>query len=162
DKPHLYSAAIESLSENISDSITGPLFYYLLFDLYGAIVYRVVNTYDALFGYRTKRYEWFGKFCARFDDLLNIIPSRLTALVIILFNPKRGLEYITRYGGIKINSTYPMSAFSGVLGVGFEKIGYYKFHGKLPDKDDVFRALKLYKKVVIILLSVVILLCMVV
>jgi len=162
DKPHLYSAAIESLSENISDSITGPLFYYTLFGLYGAIVYRVVNTYDALFGYRTNRYEWFGKFPARLDDLLNIVPSRLTALIILLFNPKRGWEYLKRYGGIKINATYPMSAFAGVLGVSFEKIGYYKFHGRLPEKDDVKRGLDLYIKVIFILISVVIISCMVV
>lgn len=162
DKPHLYSAAIESLSENISDSITGPLFYYTLFGLYGAIVYRVVNTYDALFGYRTYRYEWFGKFPARFDDLLNILPSRLTALIILLFNPKRGWEYLKKYGGIKINATYPMSVFAGVLGVSFEKMGYYKFHGRLPAKDDVQRGLDLYKKVVFILISAVIVSCMVV
>lgn len=162
DKPHLYSAAIESLSENISDSITGPLFYYALFGLYGAMIYRVVNTYDALFGYRTPCYEWFGKFPARFDDLLNILPSRLTAMIILIFNPSRAWEYLRRYGGIKINATYPMSAFAGVLGVGFEKIGYYKFHGPLPEKHDVQRALRLYKRVVFVLISVVIISCMVV
>lgn len=162
DKFHLYSAAIESLSENISDSTTGPLFYYTLFGLYGAVAYKVVNTYDALFGYRTNRYEWFEKFPARFDDLQNIVPSRLTALIILLFNPKRGWEYLKRYGGIKINATYPMSAFAGVLGVSFEKVGYYKFHGRLPEKDDVQRGLHLYKKVAFILISVVIISCMVV
>ncbi|MGC8821042.1 MAG: adenosylcobinamide-phosphate synthase CbiB [Fervidobacterium sp.] len=162
DKPHLYSATIESLAENISDSITGPLFYYAFLGLPGAVVYRVVNTYDALFGYRNEKYEWFGKFPARTDDLLNLVPSRLTALIISLFNLKGAWEYIKKYGAIKINATYPMSAFAGVLGVGFEKIGYYKFHGRLPNIHDIPRALQLYKKVVLILLVVVILLCMVV
>lgn len=154
DKAHLYSAAIESLSENISDSITGPLFYYVLFGLPGALIYRIVNTYDALFGYHNERYEWFGKFCARFDDVLNFIPARLTALFILPFDLKSSYKYVRKYGGIKINATYPMSAFAGVLGVGLEKIGFYKFEGRLPEKEDVKRALRLYLKVVILILIV--------
>jgi len=148
DKAHLYSAAIESLSENTSDSITGPLLYYVLFGLPGAMIYRIVNTYDALFGYRNERYEWFGKFPARFDDVLNLLPARFTAIVISFFDFSKSWEYIKKYGRIKINATYPMSAFAGVLNVGFEKIGYYKFDGKLPDVKDVKRALSLYIKVV--------------
>ncbi|WP_448375901.1 adenosylcobinamide-phosphate synthase CbiB [Fervidobacterium sp.] len=154
DKPHLYSAAIESLAENISDSVTGPLFYYLFFDLPGAVMYRVVNTYDALFGYRNSKYEWFGKFPARFDDLLNLIPSRLTALFISFFNPVSAWKYIFKYGAIKLNAMYPMSAFAGVLGIGFEKIGYYKLEGRLPEKEDVERALRLYVKVIALILSI--------
>jgi len=154
DKPHLYSAAIESLAENISDSITGPLFYYLLFGTTGAVIYRVVNTYDALFGYRNEKYEWFGKFPARFDDLLNIVPSRVTAFVISLFNPISSWKYILKYGAIKINVMYPMSAFAGVLGIGIEKIGYYKLEGKMPEKEDIKKALNLYKQVVAIILLI--------
>ncbi|SDH08751.1 adenosylcobinamide-phosphate synthase [Fervidobacterium changbaicum] len=152
-KGHLYSAAIESLSENISDSITGPLFFYILFDLPGALIYRIVNTYDALFGYRNERYEWFGKFHARSDDLLNLVPSRLTALVISFFNPLRAWRNMIKYGAIKINAMYPMSAFAGVLGFGIEKVGYYKVEGRLPEKEDVKRALKLYAKVVVLILA---------
>ncbi len=154
DKPHLYSAALESLSENISDSITGPWFYYLFFGLAGAVFYRVTNTFDALFGYRTQRYEWFGKAAARLDDFLNFIPARFTALVISLFNPKRAFRYLKKYGGIKINATYPMSTFAGVLGVGFEKIGYYKFEGDLPNISDIKRGLNLYVRVVFVLFTI--------
>jgi len=162
DESHLYSAAIESLAENISDSITGPLFYYSLFGLPGAVIYRVVNTYDALFGYRNEKYEWFGKFSARFDDLLNIVPSRVTAFVISLFSPISSWKYILKYGAIKINAMYPMSAFAGVLKVGIEKIGYYKLEGKIPEKEDVKKALKLYKKVTAIILLIIITLTVVV
>ncbi len=162
DKAHLYSAAIESLAENISDSITGPLFYYLLFGLPGAVIYRVVNTYDALFGYRNEKYEWFGKFPARFDDLLNIVPSRVTAFVISLFNPVNSWKYILKYGAIKINAMYPMSAFAGVLKLGFEKIGYYKLEGKIPEKEDIRKALELYKKVTAIIIFTTIILTAVV
>ncbi len=152
DKAHLYSAAIESLAENINDSITAPLFYYVLLGLPGAILYRISNTLDALFGYRTVRYEWFGKFPAKLDDLLNFIPARITALIILAFNPKRSWRYIKKYGRIKLNSTYPMSAFAGVLGVKLEKIGYYSFEGKDPDLKDLKASLKLYKKVALIIL----------
>lgn len=147
DRPHLHSAALESLSENISDAITGPLFFYTLFGLTGAMLYRVVNTYDALFGYRNERYEWFGKSAARADDFLNIVPSRLTAAFIAVFSPRRAFSYVTKYGGLKLNGTYPMSAFAGVLGVGFEKVGYYRFDGPLPDVDDLRRGLALYVRV---------------
>ncbi len=153
DKAHLYSAAIESLAENINDSITAPLFYYVLLGLPGAILYRISNTLDALFGYRTARYEWFGKFPARLDDLLNFIPVRITALIILAFNPRRSWRYIKKYGRIKLNSTYPMSAFAGVLGVKLEKIGYYSFEGKDPDLKDLKASLRLYKKVALIILT---------
>lgn len=157
DKPHLYSAAIESLSENISDSITAPLFYYILFGLDGALIYRIVNTYDALFGYHSEKYEWFGKFCARLDDALNFIPARITAFLILLFSPKNAWKYIKKYGSIKINATHPMSAFAGVLQIGIEKIGYYRFDGQLPQKEDLKRALILYIKVVSLILIIAVL-----
>ncbi len=151
DAWHLYSAAIESLAENISDSVTGPLFYYCLFGLPGAVFYRVVNTFDALFGYRNEKYEWFGKIPARFDDILNFLPARITALFISVFNPKGAFRYIKKYGGIKINATYPMSAFAGVLGLKFEKIGYYSFEGKEPELADIKKALSLYTKTIFLL-----------
>ncbi|ONN27155.1 cobalamin biosynthesis protein CobD [Thermosipho affectus] len=149
NKNQLYSAALESLSENISDSIVAPLFYYLLFGVCGALIYRVVNTYDALFGYRTKRYEWFGKFAARCDDILNFIPARLTALLIVPFNFK-SILYLKKYRKIKINAMYPMAAFAGVLNLGFEKVGVYKLEGKKVEREDIDRGLKLYKKVVFV------------
>ncbi|WP_457751364.1 adenosylcobinamide-phosphate synthase CbiB, partial [Thermococcus sp.] len=80
DEAHLNSASIESLAENLNDSIIAPLFYFLLFGLLGALIYRAVNTLDAMLGYRNERYEYFGKFSARLDDVLNFIPARLTVL----------------------------------------------------------------------------------
>ncbi len=144
DTPHLVSAALESLSENMSDSVTAPLFFYLLFGLPGAVGYRVVNTLDAMVGYRTEKYEWFGKSSARLDDVLNFIPSRLTALVFSLFSPSRAFSSIKRHAHVKINAAYPMSAFSGVLGVWFEKEGVYRFSGREPTIADIRRGLRLY------------------
>lgn len=144
DRWHLISASLESLSENTSDSVTGPFFYYFLFGLPGALVYRVVNTMDAMVGYHNERFEWFGKPSARTDDVLNFIPSRLTATFFALFRPSRAFRYIFKYGPIKINGTYPMSAFSGILGVKFEKIGVYEFEGRIPTTKDIRRGLKFY------------------
>ncbi len=153
DIPHLVSAAIESLSENVSDSITAPLFFYMLFGLPGAVVYRVVNTLDAMIGYRNERYEWFGKPSARFDDFLNFVPSRLTAVVFSLFSPSKAFSSMKRYARVKVNAAYPMSAFSGVLGVWFEKEGAYRFDGREPTVADIERGLKLYVFSVIIIVG---------
>jgi adenosylcobinamide-phosphate synthase len=78
----LYSAALESLSENIHDSIIGPHFYFMLFGLKGAFIYRIINTYDALFGYRNEKYEYFGKTHARLDDFFNFIPARISCFIM--------------------------------------------------------------------------------
>ncbi len=153
DRAHLVSAALESLSENTSDSVTGPFLYYVFFGLAGAVVYRVVNTLDAIVGYRTEKFELFGKAAARTDDLLNLIPSRLTGMVFGIFSPVRAFAAMKKYGPLKINATYPMSAFSGVLGIWFEKIGLYSFEGKAPKMSDIFRGLKIYSASVAILLA---------
>jgi hypothetical protein len=76
----LIGASVESVAENASDSVVAPLLYYLLFGLLGAVVYRVVNTLDAMVGYHG-RYEYLGKASARLDDVLNFVPARLTALL---------------------------------------------------------------------------------
>ncbi len=144
DRWHLISAALESLSENTSDSVTAPLFFYLLLGLPGALLYRTVNTLDAMVGYHTDKFEWFGKAAARTDDALNFIPSRLTATFFAVFSPRKAFRSIFKYGPLKINGTYPMSAFSGVLGVKFEKIGLYKFDGREPELTDIDRGLRLY------------------
>ena len=76
-------AAVSSLAENLTDSVVAPLFYFALFGLPGAAVYRFVNTADAVLGYRTAELEYFGKFAAHADDVLNYVPARLAALSTI-------------------------------------------------------------------------------
>ena len=143
DRAHLNSAAIESLAENITDSIVAPLLYYLLFGLSGALVYRAINTLDAMIGYKNERYFYFGKFAARMDDLLNFIPARITVFLFLPFNPKRVLEYYKR-AKFKLNSDKPIAAMSAVLGVWLEKEGLYRFDGVEPTLDDIKRALRVY------------------
>lgn len=75
-------ASIETYGENLSDGVIAPLFYLLCFGLVGVYLYKAVNTLDSMVGYRNEKYEKFGKFSARLDDVLNYIPARLTALII--------------------------------------------------------------------------------
>ena len=80
--PQVASAAIESLAENLSDSVVAPLLFFALFGLPGAFAYRAVNTLDAMIGYHG-RYEYLGKPAARLDDVLNLVPARLSGLLIV-------------------------------------------------------------------------------
>ena len=82
-------AAVETYAENLSDGVIAPLFYLLLFGLPGAFVYKAINTLDSMVGYRNERYEKFGKFAAKLDDVANYIPARITAVLIVLLTPKR-------------------------------------------------------------------------
>jgi adenosylcobinamide-phosphate synthase len=126
------AAAIESLAENLSDSLVAPLFYYVLFGLPGAAAYRLFNTFDSMIGYHG-RYEYLGKAAARLDDLLNLLPARLTALSIIALAPLFGGRrdrawYIWRRDARKTaspNAGHPMAAAAGALGLQLEKIGHY-------------------------------------
>jgi len=80
----IYKASIETYAENLSDGVVAPLFYLLFFGLFGIVIYKVVNTMDSMVGYKNERYENYGKVAALLDDLLNYIPSRLTAVLIMM------------------------------------------------------------------------------
>ena len=84
DAAAISRSAIESAAENLSDGVIAPAFWFLLGGLPGLLVYKIVNTADSMIGYRTPRHEKFGKAAARADDLLNLIPARLTAILIAL------------------------------------------------------------------------------
>jgi adenosylcobinamide-phosphate synthase len=75
-------AAIESAAENFSDAVVAPAFWYMLLGLPGLLVYKIVNTADSMIGHRSERYAAFGWAAARLDDLLNLVPARLAALLI--------------------------------------------------------------------------------
>lgn len=83
-EPDVARAAIESAAENLSDGVVAPVFWYLLLGLPGIVAYKLVNTADSMIGHLTPRYREFGWASARLDDLLNLIPARLTALLIAL------------------------------------------------------------------------------
>ncbi len=114
-------AAIETLAENLNDSVVAPLFWFAIAGLPGAAVYRFANTADAMWGYRG-RWEWAGKWAARADDLLSWIPARITA--IAMQGPSIALM---RQAGLtpSPNSGWPMAAMALRLGVRLGKPGVY-------------------------------------
>ena len=84
DAASLTAATIESVAENTSDSVVAPLFFFACFGLSGAVFYRAANTLDAMIGYHG-RFEYAGKAAARLDDLLNFVPARITAALLLSF-----------------------------------------------------------------------------
>ncbi len=138
NESQLAAATIESVAENTSDSVVAPLLFYSLAGLPGALVYRFVNTSDAMLGYRTVELEWLGKSAARLDDALNWIPARITAILILaaaLFS--KSTRRRTVKSGFRVwwrdhsrtaspNAGHPMSAAAGALGVELEKVGHYR------------------------------------
>lgn len=128
-------AAIETYAENLSDGVIAPLFYLLLFGLVGLFVYKTVNTLDSMVGYRNERYERFGKASARLDDVLNYIPSRITAvLIVILFGKLTSLKKVWQYGvqHESPNAGYPISAIALSLNVSLG--GPTSYFGKIKEK----------------------------
>ena len=83
DEAAIARASIESAAENLSDGVIAPAFWFLVGGMPGIMVYKIINTADSMIGYRNERYAEFGWAAARFDDLLNLIPSRLTAVIIM-------------------------------------------------------------------------------
>ncbi len=125
DEEHLDSAAIESVAENTTDSVIAPFLYFALFGVFGAMVYRVINTLDAVVGYKNRRYEHFGWFSAKADDVLNYIPEKIAAgLILLLSGSKQG---DLRNRGYENNKTAPLTivAMSRALKVKLEKVGHY-------------------------------------
>ena len=131
---------IETVAENLNDSLVAPLFWYALFGLPGAVVYRFANTVDAMWGYHGA-WEWAGKWSARADDVLSWLPARLTALLLMptprLFEQARQTP--------SPNGGWAMGAMALRLGVRLRKPGVYVLNGAAPSpgRTQVRRALVL-------------------
>jgi adenosylcobinamide-phosphate synthase len=141
-------ASLESLAENLSDSVIAPLFWFVVLGLPGAAIYRFANTADAMWGYRG-RWEWAGKFAARVDDVLNIVPARLTALALLLTRSHRWrlLRALPAEAGRtrSPNSGWPMAALALGLDVCLRKPSSYALNasGRAPTPTDFEVALHL-------------------
>ena len=150
-------SAIESLAENLNDSVVAPIFWFVLFGLPGAAVYRFANTADAMWGYRGLRngvnWEWLGKWAAWADDVLSWLPARITALLIALISggiSKQKLRDEARKTPSP-NSGWPMAAMALALGVRLQKPGVYALNpsGRPPEPKDAVMAQKKASKVVV-------------
>lgn len=137
-------SAIETLAENLNDSVVAPVFWFVLLGLPGAAVYRFANTADAMWGYRG-RWEWAGKWAARADDVLSWLPARITALLLVVVAPR------TTWSTLSLearrtpspNSGWPMAAMALALQVRLGKPGAYVLNaqGRAPEAADTAAAL---------------------
>ena len=121
DQAGVARAAMESLAENTSDGIVAPLFWGALLGLPGIAAYKAINTLDSMIGHRTPRFEAFGWASARIDDVVNLIPARLTGLVFALVStaPRRAVAVMWRDAGLhrSPNAGWPEAAMAAGLGV---------------------------------------------
>ncbi len=131
------TAVLETLSENLSDGVIAPLFYYAIGGVPLMMTYKMINTLDSMIGYKNDKYIDFGWFSAYIlDDAANYIPARITALLMSLVSayPKRTLQFVKKYAHrhASPNSGYPESALAGILDCQFG--GPNVYHGKLVQK----------------------------
>lgn len=129
------TASLETLSENLSDGVVAPMFFYLLGGIPAMMAYKMVNTLDSMIGYKSERYRDFGRFSAKADDVLNYIPARITAFFMLLVSFRLDrLAFVGRFGRCHAspNSGYPEAALAGVLNCRFGGPNYY--HGMLVEK----------------------------
>lgn len=124
DEHGVARAAIESCAENFADAVVAPVFWYVLFGFPGLLVYKTANTLDSMIGHRNERYRAFGWAAARLDDILNLIPARLSGVVIALAamfvpraHPWRACRVMLRDARHhrSPNSGWPEAAMAGAL-----------------------------------------------
>jgi adenosylcobinamide-phosphate synthase len=151
DEGQVASATIESVAENLTDSLVAPVCFFLAGGLAWAAVYRVINTADSMLGFRRGPLEYFGKSAARLDDLVNLIPARLAGLSLVAGaalvgeSPGGALAALRRdrRRTPSPNSGWPMSAMAGALGVVLEKPGVHRLGaGAPPIAADIERAVR--------------------
>lgn len=136
DATGVRETAIETLAENLNDSVVAPLFWFAVAGLPGAALYRYANTADAMWGYRGVRggrcWEWAGKWAARADDVLSWVPARLTAALLVLAGGRLWVPGLSREARHtpSPNGGWPMGAMALLLGVRLGKPGVYLLHAQ--------------------------------
>ena len=142
-------SAIESLAENLNDSVVAPLFWFVLLGLPGAVLFRFANTADAMWGYPGVRggrdWAWAGKWAARADDVLAWVPARITAALIALpagHTAGPGRLWVEAARTPSPNGGWPMAAMALALRVQLRKPGIYTLNpeGRTPEPADTLRA----------------------
>lgn len=164
DEAGIARATLESLAENASDGVVAPLFWGVLLGLPGIVAYKAINTLDSMIGYRNERYMHFGRAAARLDDLVNLIPARLTGFILALVSGRAGKAIATmlRDAGKhrSPNAGWPEAAMAAGLGVRVS--GPRVYDGKTTDDPwvnegapdpigaDILLGLALYRRAVIL------------
>ena len=156
DESGVRESAIESLAENLNDSVVAPLFWFLVLGLPGAAVYRFANTADAMWGYpglyKGRNWAWAGKWAARADDVLSWVPARATAVLLLLVSsgfPLQKLRGEARRTPSP-NSGWPMAAMALALDIRLRKPGVYTLNapGHAPQRHHLGQAVRLANAVV--------------
>ena len=154
-------SAIETLAENLNDSVIAPLFWFAVAGLPGAAVYRLANTADAMWGYpgwrgqgeQRRHWQWAGKWAARADDVLNWIPARITAAWLALLAGGVAWSALKRDAAVtpSPNGGWPMGTMALALGVQLSKPDVYQLNpgGRAPESADLQRAVNLASKAVV-------------
>jgi adenosylcobinamide-phosphate synthase len=141
DEPEITRAAVETVAENTVDAIVSPIVYALLGAAPLAILYRAANTLDSMVGYKNDKYMFFGWASARWDDVMNWVPARLTGCLLVCAatlrkgcSPVRAVRSITRFAGLhpSPNGGIPESAVAGALGI--ELGGLNVYHGRISER----------------------------
>lgn len=161
DAEQVRESAIESLAENLNDSVVAPVFWFVVAGLPGAVLYRFANTADAMWGYRGFRagahWEWAGKWAARADDVLSWIPARLTALLIATLSGGVALGRLRAQARqtASPNSGWPMAAMALALDVRLRKPGAYALHaeGEAAQPRHTAQALRLAGRCMVLLVA---------
>ncbi len=154
-------SAIESLAENLNDSVVAPIFWFVLLGLPGAVLYRFANTADAMWGYpgvyRGQNWQWAGKWAARADDLLNWLPARLTGALLagVARVSLRALYPQSRLTPSP-NSGWPMAAMALALEVSLGKPGVYRLNATAlePSEGAVKRAIEMASKTLVVFVTI--------
>lgn len=159
------TAALETLSENLSDGVVAPMFWFGWIGLPGMITYKMINTLDSMIGYKTERYIRFGRVAAKIDDVANFLPARITALMMLLVSGRLDLlPFVLRYGKkhASPNSGYPEAALAGILNCRFG--GTHDYFGEAISKpyigetdrlltyEDMQRAIRINRRAEVLML----------
>ena len=148
----IISAAVESIAESTTDGITGPFFFYALLGVPGAFIYRVINTLDSMVAYKTPELRNIGWFTAKMDTAANYVPSRLTALLMVVAagfvgESAKGSWRILKRDKNKTaspNAGYTIGAMAGALETQLAKSEHYTLGDEGPiTPDDIFKALRI-------------------
>jgi len=162
---HVISAAVESIAESTTDGVTSPFFYFALFGVPGAFAYRVVNTLDSMVGYKDEAHVNIGWFSANLDTVANYVPTRLTALLMVVASMFVQEDWRESYRIMKrdrrnmssVNAGWTISAMAGALSTQLEKPGIYKVgDGDGLSPTHIRRALRIMNITVVLFSAVVI------
>lgn len=167
DEAEITRATVETIAENTVDGIIAPLFFYFIGGIPMAALYRAANTMDSMLGYKNEKYLYFGRAAARVDDVLNIIPARITGILTVVsamlmnYNWKNSWKIMVRdaSGHPSPNGGYPEASTAGALNIRLGGFNYYfgkkSFRAYMGDNIEVLTRKKIYEAVMLMYVNTV-------